>query len=186
MDLTHDEILEKLSNGEIRLFEIEKYTKTANEAADIRREFIENESGVKLEHISKYSIDMTDTAKKNIENPIGTVQIPVGVVGPLVVNCDDDEDINTYVPMATTEGALLASVNRGCSAIRKAGGCNVSILANQMTRAPVIKTKSTKDAAKLKRWINEHFNEIKKVAETTTSHGKLLKIDPIAIVGRYA
>ena len=183
MDLTHDEILEKLSNGEIRLFEIEKYTKTANEAADIRREFIENESGVKLEHISKYSIDMTDTAKKNIENPIGTVQIPVGVVGPLVVNC---EDINTYVPMATTEGALLASVNRGCSAIRKAGGCNVSILANQMTRAPVIKTKSTKDAEKLKRWINEHFNEIKKVAETTTSHGKLLKIDPIAIVGRYA
>ena len=92
MDLTHDEILEKLSNGEIRLFEIEKYTKTAHEAADIRREFIENESGVKLEHISKYSIDMTDTAKKNIENPIGTVQIPVGVVGPLVVNCDDDED----------------------------------------------------------------------------------------------
>lgn len=185
MDLTHDEILEKLSNGEIRLFEIEKYTKTANEAADIRREFIENESGVKLEHISKYSIDMTDTAKKNIENPIGTVQIPVGVVGPLVVN-GDEEDINTYVPMATTEGALLASVNRGCSAIRKAGGCNVSILANQMTRAPVIKTKSTKDAAKLKRWINEHFTEIKKVAETTTSHGKLLKIDPIAIVGRYA
>lgn len=184
MQLSEKEILEKLETGEIRLFEIEKYTNTANEATDIRRKFIENETKVQLPHIASYSIDMTDTAAKNIENQIGTIQIPVGVVGPIEINMDD-ETFETYVPMATTEGALLASVNRGCSTIRKSGGCNVSILANQMTRAPVIKTKSTRDANQLKQWIKNNFDEIKKVAQSTTSHGKLLKIDPIAIVGRY-
>ncbi|MDY2745408.1 MAG: hydroxymethylglutaryl-CoA reductase (NADPH) [Methanosphaera sp.] len=184
MDLTEKEILEKLDSGEIRIFEIEKYTDTANQATDIRRRYIENKTGVELNHISKYSIDMTDTSKKNIENPIGTVQVPVGVAGPLLIH-NEDEEIETYIPLATTEGALLASVNRGCSAIRKSGGCNVAILANQMTRAPVLKTKSVTDAKKLKDWIKEHFDEIKEKAESTTSHGKLLKIDPIAIVGRF-
>ena len=118
MQLSEKEILEKLETGEIRLFEIEKYTNTANEATDIRRKFIENETKVQLPHIASYSIDMTDTAAKNIENQIGTIQIPVGVVGPIEINMDD-ETFETYVPMATTEGALLASVNRGCSTIRK-------------------------------------------------------------------
>lgn len=184
MDLTEKEILEKLDSGEIRIFEIEKYTDTANQATDIRRRYIENKTGVELNHISKYSIDMTDTSKKNIENPIGTIQVPVGVAGPLLIH-NEDEEIETYIPLATTEGALLASVNRGCSAIRKSGGCNVAILANQMTRAPVLKTKSVTDAKKLKDWIKEHFDEIKEKAESTTNHGKLLKIDPIAIVGRF-
>ncbi|MDD6286507.1 hydroxymethylglutaryl-CoA reductase (NADPH) [Methanosphaera sp. Vir-13MRS] len=184
MDLTEKEILEKLDSGEIRIFEIEKYTDTANHATDIRRKYIENKTGVDLNHISKYSIDMTDTSKKNIENPIGTVQVPVGVAGPLLIHTEDEE-IETYIPLATTEGALLASINRGCSAIRRSGGCNVAILANQMTRAPVLKTKSVTDAKKLKDWIKEHFDEIKEKAESTTSHGKLLKIDPIAIVGRF-
>lgn len=127
---------------------------------------------------------MTETAKKNIENPIGTIQIPVGVAGPIIIH-NDEETIETYVPMATTEGALLASVNRGCSVIRHSNGCNVSILSNQMTRAPVIKTKNVQDANKLKKWINDNFNKIKEVAESTTKHGKLIKIDPIAIVGHF-
>ncbi|OED30126.1 hydroxymethylglutaryl-CoA reductase (NADPH) [Methanosphaera sp. WGK6] len=184
MDLTEKEIIEKLESGEIKIFEIEKYTDTANQATDIRRKFIERQTGVELNHISKYSIDMTETAKKNIENPIGTIQVPVGVAGPITIH-NEEETIETYVPLATTEGALLASVNRGCSVIRRSDGCNVSILSNQMTRSPVIKTKNTIDANKLKKWINDNFNEIKKVAESTTSHGKLLKIDPIAIVGRF-
>lgn len=127
---------------------------------------------------------MTDTSKKNIENPIGTVQIPVGVAGPLVINTED-EKIETYVPLATTEGALLASVNRGCSVIRKSGGVSVAILSDQMTRAPVIKTKTAKDAKNLKKWIQDNFETIKEEAESTTNHGKLLKIDPIAVVGHF-
>lgn len=180
-----EEIIEKLDSGEIKLHAIEKFTENANEATDIRRQYIEEKSNTTLEHIGNYSIDMTETAKKNIENQIGTIQVPVGVVGPVTINKEDKTQIGTYVPMATTEGALLASTNRGCSVIRKSGGCSVSILHNQMTRAPVIKTRNVHEAGKLKNWIEENFEEIKKVAESTTRHGKLLKIDPIATVGRH-
>lgn len=185
MDLNCNEIIEKLDSGEIKIHQIEKYAENANQATDIRRKFIENKTNTTLEHIGKYSIDMTETAKKNIENQIGTIQVPVGVVGPVKINTADNEVIETYAPMATTEGALLASVNRGCSVIRRSNGCSVAILKNQMTRAPVIKTKNVHEANKIKTWIEEHFNEIKEVAESTTNHGKLIKIDPIVIVGRF-
>ncbi|MBE6493640.1 MAG: hydroxymethylglutaryl-CoA reductase (NADPH) [Methanosphaera stadtmanae] len=184
MNLNKKEILDKLESGEIKLHQIEKYAENANEATDIRREFISTQTNTDLENIGKYSIDMTDTVKKNIENPIGTIQIPVGVVGPVKINTDD-ETIETYAPMATTEGALLASVNRGCSVIRNSGGCNVSIVSDQMTRAPVFKTNSVFESEKLKTWIQNNFDKLKEIAESTTSHGKLLKIDPISIVGHY-
>lgn len=184
MNLNKNEILDKLENGEIKLHQIEKYAENANEATDIRREFISAKTNTNLENIGKYSIDMTDTVKKNIENPIGTIQIPVGVVGPVIINTGD-ETIETYAPMATTEGALLASVNRGCSVIRNSGGCNVSIVSDQMTRAPVFKTKSVFESKQLKTWIQDNFDKLKEIAESTTSHGKLLKIDPISIVGHY-
>ena len=185
MDLNCNEIIEKLNSGEIKIHQIEKYAENANQATDIRRKFIENKTNTTLEHIGNYSIDMTETAKKNIENQIGTIQVPVGVVGPVKINTEDNEVIETYAPMATTEGALLASVNRGCSVIRQSNGCSVAILKNQMTRAPAIKTKNVHEASKIKQWIEEHFDEIKEVAESTTRHGKLIKIDPIAIVGRF-
>ena len=183
MNLKDTEIIRKLDSGEIKIHEIEKYAEDANAATDIRRKFIEEKSNTQLEHIGKYTIDMTETAKKNIENQIGTIQVPVGVVGPLIIN-NDDKTIETYAPLATTEGALLASVNRGCSVIRRSNGCNVSITDNQMTRAPVIKTKNVTEAKKLKQWIKDNFEKIKEIAESTTNHGKLIKIDPIAIVGR--
>ncbi len=184
MNLNKNDILDKLESGEIKLHQIEKYAENANEATDIRREFISKKTNTDLENIGKYSIDMTDTVKKNIENPIGTIQIPVGVVGPVKINTGD-ETIETYAPMATTEGALLASVNRGCSVIRNSGGCNVSIVSDQMTRAPVFKTKSVFESKQLKTWIQDNFDKLKEIAESTTNHGKLLKIDPISIVGHY-
>ena len=183
MNLKDTEIIEKLDSGEIKIHEIEKYAEDANAATDIRRKYIEEKSNTQLKHIGNYTIDMTETAKKNIENQIGTIQVPVGVVGPLIIN-NDNKTIETYAPLATTEGALLASVNRGCSVIRRSNGCNVSITDNQMTRAPVIKTKNVTEAKKVKQWIKDNFEKIKEIAESTTNHGKLIKIDPIAIVGR--
>jgi hydroxymethylglutaryl-CoA reductase (NADPH) len=127
---------------------------------------------------------MEEAQKRNIENPIGAIQIPVGLAGPLKIN-----GINTqgefYVPLATTEGALVASVNRGCSAITDAGGANVRISDDKMTRGPVIKAQSLNEALEIKDWIKNNFKELKKAAEVTTRHGKLLKIDPILVVGRY-
>jgi len=179
-----EEIINKLLNGELKLYEIDKFTENTREAVDIRREFLEEKYKIQLTNIANYSLDMDEAQKRNIENPIGTIQIPVGLAGPLKIN-----GLNTqgefYVPLATSEGALVASVNRGCSAITEAGGANVRVADDKMTRGPVIKAKSLTDALKIKDWIRDHFKELKKAAEVTTRHGKLLKIDPVVVVGRY-
>jgi hydroxymethylglutaryl-CoA reductase (NADPH) len=178
------EIIEKLLNGEIKLHQIEKYTENVDMAIDIRRKFVETVSNTKLHHISNYSLSMEDALKRNIENPIGTVQIPLGIAGPLEVHGNHAEG-DYYVPMATSEGALVASVNRGCSVIKEAGGVTARIIDDKMTRAPVIKTKSISEALKIKEWMLEHFMDLKSAAESTTRHGKLVKIDPVVVVGKY-
>ena len=179
-----EEIIEKLLAGEMKLYQIDKYTQTATEALDIRREFIERYSDCKLDQISNYTLDMELAFAKNIENPIGTIQVPIGIAGPVTINGEHAKD-DFFIPLATSEGALLASVNRGCSAITAAGGVNARVIGDKMTRAPVIKTESVVEAVKVKRWFEEKFDELKEIAESTTSHGKLIKIDPIIIVGNY-
>ncbi len=143
------EIIEKLLNGEMKLHEIEKYTETIEESVDIRRKFIETVSNTNLDHLSKYSLSMEEALKRNIENPIGTVQIPVGIAGPLEVH-GEHADGDYYIPLATSEGALVASVNRGFSVIKSAGGITARIIDDKMTRAPVIKTESVTEALKIK------------------------------------
>jgi hydroxymethylglutaryl-CoA reductase (NADPH) len=179
-----EEIIAKLLKGELKLYEIDKLTKNSEEAIDIRRRFIEEKTQTSLDNIAHYSLDMNEALKRNIENPIGTIQIPVGLAGPLKVKGEHAQG-DFYVPLATSEGALVASVNRGCSTITDAGGANVRIVDDKMTRAPVIKAKSAIDALEIKNWIKNHFMELKKAAEVTTRHGKLIKIDPVVIVGRY-
>lgn len=181
--MTPEEIIEKLLNNEMRLYEIEKYV-SVKEATDIRRAFIEKYSDAKLDNIGNYSIDIEKASKRNIENPIGVLQLPMGVAGPLKVNgqyCNRE----VFVPLATSEGALVASINRGASTITSSGGVNVRVIADVMTRAPAIKTDSAIDALKTKQWFEDNFDKLKEIAESTTSHGKLIKIDPIIIVGNY-
>ena len=178
------EIIDKLKTGEIKLREIEKYTDNIDQAVEIRRKFIEEVSNSKIEHLSNYSIDMESASKKNIEQPIGVVQIPVGIAGPLKINGDYAQG-EFYVPLATSEGALIASINRGCSVITGAGGVTTKIIGDKMTRAPVIKAASVTEALEIKSWIENNFKELKKAAEVTTRHGMLIKIDPILVVGRY-
>jgi hydroxymethylglutaryl-CoA reductase (NADPH) len=87
------------------------------------------------------------------EMPIGFVQIPVGVAGPLLL------DGNEYtVPMATTEGCLIASTNRGCKAIYVSGGASAVVLRDGMTRAPVVRFNSAKRASQLKFFLEDTQN----------------------------
>ena len=182
--MNKEEIIEKLLAGEMKLYQIDNFTENATEALDIRREFIEKHSGIELNQIANYTLDMELAFAKNIENPIGTVQIPIGVAGPLKINGEHAKD-EFFVPLATSEGALLASVNRGCSAITASGGANARVIGDKMTRAPAIKTESVVESVKVKQWFEDKFDELKEIAESTTRHGKLVKIDPIIIVGNY-
>lgn len=144
----------------------------ADEAVAVRRNYIEGETGADLSPLGNYTIPIDRVVVRNIENMIGCVQIPTGVAGPLAVRGEYAAG-DFYVPLATTEGALVASINRGCGAVSKAGGAEVRIFRDGMTRAPVFAARSVVHAAESAAWIEGHFAELKAAAEMTTSHGKL-------------
>lgn len=102
MTLNEKEIISQLKEGKIRLYEVEKHTDgDIAKATKIRLEFLEEITNTKLENIGTYSMDMSETAARNIENPIGCASIPLGIAGPLQVNGDEAEG-EFYIPLATT------------------------------------------------------------------------------------
>lgn len=173
-------ILDKLFRGEIGLHRLDEVLGSSNKAAIVRRIFLEKKLGVVLSNIALTTIDWDEVVGRNIENPIGAVQVPLGIAGPLKVIGDYAKG-EFYIPLATSEGALVASVNRGCKAVTLSGGVRVKIVNDGMTRAPLFWTPSINDAINFINWVNKHFNEIKREAESTTRHGKLIKIEPYII-----
>jgi hydroxymethylglutaryl-CoA reductase (NADPH) len=168
---------------EVKLHEFEKIYGDANKAAEARRQYLEKAVGVRLENIGKTIIDLNTVVGRNIENIIGAVQIPVGVAGPLLVKGDYANGY-FYIPLATTEGALVASVNRGAKFITESGGARVKVLKDGMARAPLFRLPSLIDAVEFVEWVTQHFDELKKAAESTTRHGRLKEVQPF-IVGNY-
>nr|MDO8062564.1 hydroxymethylglutaryl-CoA reductase (NADPH) [Candidatus Freyrarchaeum guaymaensis] len=181
-EFSEEELVEKLVKGEIKLHQIEKYVGSVDAAAKIRRKAIEKVIGRELKHIGSYSINLEETASRNIENPIGAQQIPLGVAGPLKVK-GEVADGEYYIPLATTEGALVASVNRGCTAITASGGAKAKVLKSGITRAPCIVVPDTEHAVKLVNWVKENYDEIRKVFEGDDPFLKLTGIQHW-IIGR--
>jgi hydroxymethylglutaryl-CoA reductase (NADPH) len=171
-----DEYIGRLKEGSLKLYALEKEL-PPEEAVRVRRTFIEGETGVSLPAVGSFSIGIDQVVKRNIENMIGTVQVPLGVAGPLQVNGEYASG-SYYLPLATTEGALVASVNRGCASISRAGGADVRIMRDGMTRAPVFAARDVRHAREVVTWVEEHPTEIREAAEGTTRHGKLYDIVP--------
>jgi hydroxymethylglutaryl-CoA reductase (NADPH) len=111
----------------------------------------------------------------NIENFIGTVKVPVGLVGPLRVNGLSAQG-DYYLPLATTEAALVASYGRGAGVITEAGGCAVMTINEGVSRAPAFAFYSLLEAGRFVQWCLEHDAEIRKAAEETTRHGRLQNV----------
>jgi len=167
-------IYSRLKNGSCKLYELEKELSPLD-AIRVRRVYIEQETGTTLENIGIFSLDIERVVKRNCENMIGTVQVPVGVAGPLLIDGEYAQG-RYYLPLATTEGALVASVNRGCSAITRAGGAQVRILHDGMTRAPVFAADTIVHAKQVADWVATHRDDLRGVAESTTSHGKMTDV----------
>jgi hydroxymethylglutaryl-CoA reductase (NADPH) len=144
-------------------------------AAGSRADFVQERTGVKLDHVSRYSFDPHLT-QGNVEHLLGAAQVPIGLAGPLLVNGEHAQG-EFYVPMATTEGTLVASYNRGMRLLHEAGGVTVTVVHDQMQRAPAFIFASAREARDFGQWLREHFDEIKAVAETTTSSGRLVEIE---------
>jgi len=119
----------------------------------------------------EHSLDYSKVFGANCEIVVGYVPLPVGIVGPLSLN---DEEV--FIPMATTEGCLVASTNRGCKAISAGSGARSTLLQDGITRAPCLRMESATEAAQLKIWCDkdDNFRMMKEAFESTTSFGKLL------------
>ncbi len=146
-----------------------------------RRNFLEKKLGIDLKNIGQV-LEKEDEEKIHCENRIGDARLPLGVAGPLEIKNLKFKIKNYYIPLATTEGALVASVNRGCKAISLCGG--VTTLAEDIgaTRGPVFQTAGINESLKFKKWLNDNFILLAKEAKKTSSYLRLKKLS-IRMVG---
>ena len=142
---------------------------------EARRAFLAKATGHALEHVAKPSFD-PELTRGNIENFIGVAQVPIGLAGPLRINGEHATG-DFLIPLATTEGTLVASYNRGMKVLNLSGGVTVTVSDDCMQRAPVFVFDSAREAREFRAWVNGHMAEIAREAEATSSVAKLLYID---------
>jgi len=148
------------------------YTRSMAEA---RLQFLKEQTGKELNHVGQYSFEPS-LLPGNIENFIGVAQVPIGVAGPLVINGEHARG-EFYVPLATTEGTLVASYNRGMKLLRESGGVITTISDDAMQRAPVFVFKNAREAREFGSWVAENVSELRRRAEATTRIGRLRNIE---------
>ncbi len=145
-------------------------------AIQTRQKFLEEYTDTKLEHVKKYSFD-PHILSGNCEHFTGIAQIPMGIAGPVMVNGEYAQG-EFLIPMATTEGTLVASYNRGIKLLNLSGGIKATVVEDQMQRAPVFVFEDARAARNFVTWVKNNFDRIANEAEGTTSVGRLKSIDP--------
>ncbi len=129
--------------------------------------------GITFEYLTgKKQIDDPAVYQGHIENFVGTVQLPVGVIGPLRIN-GVYANGDFYVPLATSEGALIASYNRGARVASLSGGIRTVCLTERVSRAPGFIFEDLVEAGKFIVWVVKKFEDLKKQVSKTTAHGQL-------------
>jgi len=149
------------------------------EMAQQRREFVTGRTGTSLRHVGSFTLDPAQVAG-NIENFLGVAQVPVGLAGPLRINGEHATG-DFYIPLATTEGTLVASYNRGMRLLSASGGVTVTVVKRSMQRAPVFEFANAREARDFGQWLVEHGDAIRAAAEATTRIGKLTDVEQYAV-----
>ncbi|KAG6403690.1 hypothetical protein SASPL_135919 [Salvia splendens] len=175
-----EEIIKSVVEGKIPSYALESKLGDCHRAAAIRREALQRITGKSLEGLPLEGLDYESILGQCCEMPVGYVQIPVGIAGPLLL-----DDCEYSVPMATTEGCLVASTNRGCKAIYASGGATSSLYRDAMTRAPVVRFCSSKRAAQLKLFLEDplNFETLSLVFNSSSRFGRLQSIK-CAVAGK--
>ena len=145
------------------------------DAIAARHEYLEEKTGVELEHVPEFSFDAS-VGQGNVENFIGVAQMPLGIAGPVQVN-GEYADGEYPVPLATTEGTLVASYSRGMKAINMCGGAKTTVTDDRMNRAPVFVFEDARNARDFRDWVFDHYETVKKKAEETSSVAELVEIE---------
>lgn len=151
-----------------------------------RRVAVEKDQGVDLSAVGIFSLDESVASARNCENMIGVAQVPMGVAGPLTIASSDLKFLKNdlYIPLATTEGALVASVSRGCKAITQSGGAIVGSHKVGATRGPVFRVENLKESQKLYEFIKSNIQVFNDIASSTSKHLTLRKATSKG-VGKY-
>ncbi|CAN4105421.1 unnamed protein product [Withania somnifera] len=175
-----EEIIKSVVQGTIPSYSLESKLGDCKRAASIRKEALQRLTGKSLEGLPLEGFNYESILGQCCEMPIGYVQIPVGVAGPLLLNGREYS-----VPMATTEGCLVASTNRGCKAIYASGGATCILLRDGMTRAPCVRFGTSKRAAELKFFVEDpiKFETLANVFNQSSRFARLQRIQ-CAIAGK--
>ncbi|CAH1446546.1 unnamed protein product [Lactuca virosa] len=168
-----EEIVKSVVCGSVPSYSLESQLGDCLRAASIRRQALERTTGRSLLGLPLEGLDYDSILGQCCEMPVGYVQIPVGIAGPLLLNgCE------YMVPMATTEGCLVASTNRGCKAIFASGGATAILLKDGMTRAPVVRFATAERASQLKFFLEDaiNFDTLSVVFNKSSRFGRLQNI----------
>ena len=140
-----------------------------------RQAFVREQTGVELQHIGRHSFDPHE-AQGNIEHFTGVAQVPVGIAGPLLVAGEHAQG-EFYVPLATSEGTLVASYNRGMKVIHRSGGVKCAVVGDNMQRAPVFIFDDAASARRFADWLGAREDEIRAVCADSDPFVTLKYID---------
>ena len=147
----------------------------SREMASQRAAFVAEMTGTVLDTVSSYTIDPA-ASRGNIENFTGTVQVPLGIAGPLTLVGEHAKG-DFYIPMATTEGTLVASYSRGMRVISECGGVRTTVVKHSMQRAPVFLFDNALEAREFGKWLEANLDSIRGVVKTSSSTGRLTEIE---------
>ncbi len=148
------------------------------EMAAERRAFVKKQTDFELDHVGQYS-GAPSVYAGNAEHFMGVAQVPIGLAGPVLINGEHAQG-DFYIPLATTEGTLVASYNRGMKLTRAAGGITTHVIDDSMNRAPVFVFDDAGRSRDFGLWIEDNFDKLKELVEATTSRGKLISIQQFA------
>uniref|UniRef100_A0A3P8R8E4 3-hydroxy-3-methylglutaryl coenzyme A reductase n=1 Tax=Astatotilapia calliptera TaxID=8154 RepID=A0A3P8R8E4_ASTCA len=180
--LSDAEVMNLVTLRKIMNYKLEGVLETPERGVAIRRELLSSKLPVPtaLASLPYKDYNYSQVMGTCCENVIGYMPVPVGVAGPLLL---DKKEF--YVPLATTEGCLVASANRGCRALFLSGGCISRILADSMTRGPLVRLPSACRAAEVKVWLetSDGFSMIKEAFDETSRFARLEKL-LVGIAGR--
>ncbi|MDJ0698704.1 MAG: hydroxymethylglutaryl-CoA reductase [Woeseiaceae bacterium] len=147
----------------------------SREMASQRARFVSEMTGAKIDTIASYTIDPAVT-QGNIENFTGTAQIPLGIAGPLKMVGEHAQG-EFYIPMATSEGTLVASYSRGMRVISECGGARATVVKHSMQRAPVFLFDNALEAREFGKWLDEHLDALRGVVKTAVDVPRLIEIE---------
>jgi len=146
------------------------------EARQNRLAFIQAQTGISLEKVAQNTFEPNKLVG-NIESFIGSVEIPVGVAGPFFINGNHAQGL-IYVPMATSEGALISSATRGASVVSRSGGMTARVLGQRMMRVPLFVLTDIDAALFFAEWIKNYYPELREQTLKYSNYAQLVSVKP--------